>query len=190
MLVLPWQLDARALAVSRIALAATVLYDLGDRVWYGFFEHYADTGALPRETFLKLAPPVIREWPNIYMATGSCVWLSGIFSLHACVAICMLVGYRTRLSSAATWYFTTSLIERHWLITHSGDTLLKFVLFWSLFVPLGRTLSVDAALAADLKAPVPSASISKCKRTWTVSSAGTFALVGQASILYYFSARR
>ena len=191
MLVVPWQLDARALAVSRMALAAVTLYDLGDRVWYGFFEHYADVGAYPREALLKQIPNVwIKDWPNIYMSTGSSVLLSAIFLLHACVAICMLVGYRSRLSTAATWYFTSSLIERNGTITHSGDSLLRIVLFWSIFVPLGRTLSVDAALAAGLNDPVPPASRVKGQRAWTVSSAGTFALVGQASILYFFSARR
>ena len=77
------------------------------------------------------------------------------------------------------------LVGQHLLYLHArnpmvllvGDDLLRMLLFWSMFVPLGASYSVDAALQTEPE-QVPK----------SVFSAGTFALLAQVVILYVVSA--
>ena len=42
-----------------------------------------------------------------------------------------------------TWFMTTSLQTRNYFVGHSGDTYLRLMLFWAIFMPLGEHFSLD-----------------------------------------------
>lgn len=41
------------------------------------------------------------------------------------------------------WFMTTSLQSRNYFVGHSGDTYLRMMLFWSIFMPMGEHFSLD-----------------------------------------------
>jgi len=58
-------------------------------------------------------------------------------------ALCMLVGYRSRLANIVVWAMVLSIQWRNPFLLHGADELLRVVLFWGMFLPLGARWSVD-----------------------------------------------
>src|SRR5215210_4692651 len=58
----------------------------------------------------------------------------------------MLVGYRTRPMTILVWVLVLSIQNRNPLVLSGGDSLLRLLLFWAMFLPLGAYWSVDRAL--------------------------------------------
>lgn len=88
---------------------------------------------------------IILEPPAIAL-TGP-IGLARILVVPA--ALALLVGYRTRLATVATWV-TYSLPLRADLLdpagsVHLGNYVLALALFWCMFLPLGEHLSIDSA---------------------------------------------
>jgi hypothetical protein len=167
--------DLRALAVFRISLGFLVLADLWIRSG-ALLAHYTDFGILPRGTYLDLFS---NPWElSIYHATGNAFGVLGLMALHAMAAIALLVGWRTRLASFLTWAFVVSLQNRNPVILHSGDVVLRMILFWAMFLPLGARASIDAALAPAEKTP---------SRNFIVNVA-TVAILAQIFFEYFFAA--
>lgn len=60
-------------------------------------------------------------------------------------ALFFLVGFKTRASNILLWLLVLSLHNRNVLILNSGDDLLRMLLFWSIFMPVGDRFSLDSA---------------------------------------------
>lgn len=163
-------LDIRALAIGRVGMALLLLYDLFIRA-HDIRALYSDEGLEPRSVVNAPALPLFR----IYFAFGDVAPLQVVFAIAALLALAMLVGYRTRLVTAASWVLLVSLQTRNGSVNQAGDDLLAMFLFWSLFLPLGGCFSLDARLRPR---PVDST---------LVSGAGPFALSGQLFLLYFIT---
>ena len=173
--------DVRSLAAFRIGAATVVLTD----IWYRSHEmtaYFTDAGFLPRSARIELYDIDDRfgfayQW-SLHMLSGQAwaQWL--LLGLLAMFAVGLLIGYRTRLCAVATWLLLLSLDSRNPMILNSGDVLLRCMLFWSLFLPLGACFSVDRALRPKSSAPIPQ----------TVFSAASVALLLQLGMMYFFSA--
>lgn len=163
-------IDLRSLALFRISLALLVL---GDLVWRvsDIKAFYTDFGVLPRSVLLdKFISPLHF---SIHLISGSYTSQVILFLINALFALFLLVGYRARLMSLLCWFFFTSLQVRNPAIHAGGDDVLRLVLFWSMFVPLGACYSIDSALnSSNEKLP---------KR---VFSTGTLALLIQILLVY------
>lgn len=138
--------DLRALAAFRIAISCLLLVDL----WYRSQElgaFFTDAGILPRQArigLVELGDRFGREhtW-SLHMLSGE-AWMQGLLmGLAAALAVALLFGYRTRSVAVASWILVLSLDGRNPAILDSGDVLLRCMLFWSLFLPLGACYSVD-----------------------------------------------
>lgn len=164
-------LDVRSLALVRVALGVIVLVDLalrsGDLVTF-----YGDDGVLPRAAWLRAYPGSF----SLHAASGSPLYLGLLFALEALAACCLVLGFRTRLATFVTWLLVTSLHARNPTLLQGGDALLGLLLFWGLFVPLGATFSVDAALSPA----VPTA-------PRRVLGLGTVAIALQMPFVYFFT---
>ena len=172
-------IDLASLAGLRVGLAVVLLLDL----WYrsqDLVAHYTDKGILPRGARIFLYEEVDRTgqqyWWSLHMLIGDAWFQAILFLIAAWFAVWLLIGYRTRLSVAVSWVLLVSLQARNPMVQDGGDTLLKCVLFWSLFLPLGAVASVDRVLSSTPK-PIP-------KR---VVSVGTIALLFQVCMMYWFS---
>ena len=140
-------IDGRSLAAFRIALGALVVADLVTRA-ADLEAHYTDAGVLPREAYRRLF--ALSEWQwSLHMSTGSVAGQAALLVVALAAACALVVGYRTRLATAVTWLLTVSLQARNPMILYGADQLLRMLLFWSLFLPLGAEWSLDRLRGAS-----------------------------------------
>jgi hypothetical protein len=133
--------DTRALAAFRISLAALVLADLLLRT-RNLVAFHTDAGVLPRQLLYERYPEISRV--SIHALSGA-AWVQGaLFVVAAVVALAMLAGYRTTLTTAVTGLLLVSLQYRNPMVLNGGDVLLRMLFLWAIFLPLGERWSVDA----------------------------------------------
>ncbi|MBX3158124.1 MAG: HTTM domain-containing protein [Deltaproteobacteria bacterium] len=133
-------LDVRSLALMRIAVAATVLADLGYRAVH-LTEHYTDDGVLPRETARGLS------WiadASLLAVSGSPLWAGLVFAVAAALAVATLVGFRTRIATPLLWLAMLSIQHRDPLLWDHRDVLFSASLCCGALLPWGDAFSVDA----------------------------------------------
>jgi hypothetical protein len=169
-------LDLRSLAVFRVGLALIVLMDLFWRSrWLA--AHYSDEGVLPRRALFAIYD---RPWDlSLHALSGAWQVEAALFAVAGIVAAAMLVGFRTRLATAITWGLLISLQSRNPLVLQGGDVLLRCLLFWAMFLPLGACWSIDRARARE--EPLASRS---------VLSVGGAALILQIALVYIYGGFR
>jgi hypothetical protein len=162
-------IDTRTLAVFRMALGAVVVTDLAIRAT-NLKSHYSDFGVLPRAVCLA---EILQTWEwSFHFVSGQWTVQALLFAVAGVFALGLFFGYKTRWSAFLTWFFLGSLQTRNPMINQGGDILLRLLLFWSLFLPLGEKWSLDAGGKAPPR---------------TVVSAGSVALLAQVLMVYVFS---
>ena len=164
------QLDMRSLAAFRIALGFSVIVDLLLRS-HDLVAHYTDIGVLPSDIALAIEPPQRYSFHFYFGTTGGVLFL---FCVHALIALLFAAGWQTRLMNILLWVFTISLHNRNYMINQGGDIFLRLLIFWSIFLPVGKKFSADAKLAES-----PTA-----KSEFSLASV---ALILQIFIVYFFS---
>lgn len=153
-------IDVRAFALFRISLGLILLCDLGVRL-QDFAAMYTEGGFLP----ISRAAAYHDDWRwSLHLLSGADLWQGALFAVAAVAAAALLVGYRARLAVILCWVLIVSLHVRMPLVLNAGDSLLRLLLFWSMFLPLGRIWSFDArrnprAARGDVVASVPTAAI-------------------------------
>jgi hypothetical protein len=175
-------LDERSLGLGRIALALTLLVDLGKRV-PSLGTWYSNDGLLPNHTMLW-SPPYEHTFSLFFMASHWYEAAAG-FVLCGLAYLWLLVGFRTKLAQLASFVAVVSLHGRVMFIQIGGDVVLSELAFWTLFLPLGRRFSADSLIrelrhtARDESPPA---------RPPAVSAFACFALLLQLAIVYVFNA--
>jgi len=104
---------------------------------------YSDAGWYPTSTALKLNNPMI--WSLLYMVTSP----DGVrlfMDVIAVAAVCMIVGYRSRLANLIVFAGMVSIFHRNAYPDCSEDTVLTITCFYLLFAPTGAAWSVDSFL--------------------------------------------
>jgi hypothetical protein len=134
-------IDLRSLAALRVTVALVLLVDLALRARH-LSALYTDAGILPREAMAGDFPDALL--PVLHALGGSAVFEAALFAFAALCAALLLVGWHTRLSTFACWLLLDSLHRRNFMVLETADDILKLVLFWSLFLPLGARLSLDS----------------------------------------------
>lgn len=132
----------------RIALGSLLLADLIFR-WPMLVEMCTDEGFFTRDLCWKFHQIELGEGWNwfvwsFYWISGSPIFAKSLFVASAVSAVLLLVGKWTRVATIACWALWVSLHVRNPLIVTSGDFLLKMLLFWSIFLPLGKMWSFDS----------------------------------------------
>ena len=167
-------LDLRSLSLFRIGLGALVI---GDLVWRArdLRAFYTDFGVLPRAVLLDQFAD--RWLISVHLLSGMALIQALMFLIAAGFGVMLLVGYRTRLATIASWALLISLQNRNPVILQGGDILFRMLLFWAMFLPLHAHFSVDRGLDNSHADPPP--------RVLTV---GSLALIAQVAFLYGFAA--
>jgi predicted DCC family thiol-disulfide oxidoreductase YuxK len=166
--------DLRSLALFRIGLSLVILADLIIR-FGDLTAHYSDAGVLPRAALEQI---LVSPWHWSFLSITGQPFIQGIiFILAIFVALGMLVGYRTRLAAIATWAMIISIHNRNPALIFAADDVLRALLFWAMFLPLGACYSIDSALNTSSQ-PLP-------KR---IVSGATFAFMVQICFIYMWSA--
>ncbi len=134
-------IDTRSLAVFRVLLGSLLVADLCKRA-RSLTAHYTDAGVLPRSEIADLgAPP---SFAFFHMLGGSPGFEAALFAVAAVLAALLIAGWRTRAVTVASFFLLMSLQQRNWLVIHAGDELLRFLVFWGMFLPLEERWSLDA----------------------------------------------
>lgn len=145
-------IDLRSLAALRIALGLILLIDLAARAT-NLSAHYTDAGVFPRAARIELDAAEAAagrgyHW-SLHMLSGDRWAQAALFAVAGCFALLLVIGYRTRLSTVASFVLAVSLQSRNPLVIDAGDLILKCLLFWSMFLPLGARASLDRLLSSD-----------------------------------------
>lgn len=165
--------DPRALAAFRVALGFVVLWKSVIE-WSDLEMFYTDLGVVTRSQLLQRGG----SW-SLYFLSGTVFWSAVLMTLQVLAAAAFTVGWRTRWANLILWGLVASLQARNTLLLHSGDTVLRVVLFWSLFCPLGSYGSLDVWRAG---------AGSEGKPVKPVFNAGLLALQAQIMMIYIFGA--
>lgn len=142
---LAFGIDVRSLALFRVAAAALILIDLYIRA-HDVKAFYSDAGVLPRSLLFDFYSNTKFFGACVHVLSGSVWWQYALFVVAAFFGFMLLVGYRTRLATIVSWVLLVSLQNRNPMVLQAGDVLLRTLLFWSIFLPLGARFSVDAGL--------------------------------------------
>lgn len=97
---------------------------------------FSRTGVLPSQRASGM------RWGLLgWFGSDAAVYL--VVALLGAAAICIAVGYRTRLASVVAFVGMLSLIRRNPFVFNSGDSLLRNISLFMVFAPSGAALSVD-----------------------------------------------
>ncbi|GAA0535111.1 HTTM domain-containing protein [Halorubrum ejinorense] len=140
-------IDPRALGAFRIALALLLLADLLLYRLPGVRPFYTDAGVLPRSTLGETYP--LLEAVSLHALSGSAWVQTGLIAVAVGAAVCLLVGYRTRASTAVSLVLLASLYARNPYALNGGNTILAAFLFLSLFLPLDARWSLGGSRYRD-----------------------------------------
>ena len=166
-------IDLRSLALFRIGMGTLIITDLILRA-RDLTAHYTDFGVLPRWAMIQNC-----SWPeqiSIHLISGNVWGQAALFLIAGFLALCLIVGYQTRWVTFLSWVFLISLQSRNLMICYGQDVLLRSLLFWSIFLPLGACFSIDKAFH-----PSPSKSPER------VVSMATIAIFAQIIFVYVFN---
>lgn len=164
--------DLRSLALFRICIALLILADLIRRS-EDLTAHYTDAGVMPRRAMKELFN-YTGSWLSFHFMGGSFLFEVTLFVMAGLFAFLLLIGYRSRLFAFLSWLMLISLHDRNIMVLYGGDALLRVMLFWGLFMPLGARFSVDAAFNSFSPPSSP-----------RILSAATFAFVIQICLVYW-----
>ena len=165
--------DLRTLALFRILLGGLVVADLCLRA-RDIQAFYTDHGVMPRGVLIEHLSPASF---SMHMLNGTAAFQSALFLLAGVCALMMVIGWRTRVATVASWVLLVSLHNRNTVVLSGEDQLLVLLMFWAMFLPTGARFSVDAALDCGSDR-VPN-------RFFSVATA---ALLVQGVSMYFFSA--
>ncbi len=136
--------DLQALSMFRIVFGLVILTDF----IFGFLptrgDFYTETGFLPHQLQEHLS-----EMPGRYslLYWFPETWFLELFTwVYGLLIIFFIIGYRTKTVKFLLFICQTSLYYRAITTMMGADTVMHIFLLWSLFVPLDRYWSVDAAL--------------------------------------------
>lgn len=172
-----YALDARSLAVFRIAVGFVVLVDLVRR-----FQHasilYSDAGVFSRtDAILRVS-----DWRwSVFFAVGPPEVVKAILGVGIFAAIAMILGWKTRIATVVAWVIIASIQVRNVGVNDGADNLIRLTMFWAMFLPLGRIWSIDSFQEENLGPKAES-------RLAPIVSLACFGLILQQAYMYWFTA--
>lgn len=133
-------IDLRTLAFVRVLTGVVIIIDLISRA-RDLTVFYTDEGVVPRSLLYSGSA----KWLfTVFGIGGSWEFVSFLFILTGIFALLLAYGYKTRLMTILTWVMIMSLQNRNPLVCYGGDSVLRMLLFWGMFVPWGAKYSIDS----------------------------------------------
>lgn len=165
--------DVRSLALFRVLLGVMLLFDLATRA-VDLRAHYTGEGVVPIS--LVGVPDYGSRLTSVHLLSDAFAWQAFLFALAAVFAVMLLVGFKTRLATLASWFLLGSLHVRNSLICYEADSILVLCLLWSLFLPLEARWSLDRR--GQPPRPLEPSQV----------SAGSVGFIFQVCFIYWFAA--
>ncbi|HKO89942.1 MAG TPA: DCC1-like thiol-disulfide oxidoreductase family protein, partial [Polyangiaceae bacterium] len=183
------RVDLRWLGVFRVVLGLLLSIHLLN-CWANATDFYTNDGILPNH--FSLFRPLGRGVFSLFHACSTLAEVSVGFALTLLVFLCFTVGYRTRLFHVLSLVLVTSLDSRNLLVENGGTVVVNLLTFWTLFLPLGRRISIDALLASlrerrELRSADLNQRPERPEGSQNFYSLVVFALLLQWSAIYFFN---
>lgn len=136
-------IDLRSLALFRILVGACLFFDIAYRIPFAY-DFYSDQGVLPREALIT---KFMNIWEtSVFLISGQTFTVTVILIIAAISALCLTIGFYTRVAAFVCWVLVFSMHTRIGVVLHGGDDVFRVLLFWMQFVPLSACFSVDSYL--------------------------------------------
>ncbi|MEZ6094117.1 MAG: HTTM domain-containing protein [Pirellulaceae bacterium] len=146
-------LDIRALAAVRIGLGLIMIWQILDYLPQAQ-TFFSDQGVLPRVNDREILDSMgLQSAWTLYAINGSVEFARGMMLAQLITAIAFTVGFATRWANVICLILVWSLQMRNPLITTGGDVLLRTLLIWSMFLPMGAAASVDMIIRPSKRWP-------------------------------------
>jgi hypothetical protein len=169
-----FSLDLRSLALMRVGMGIILFCDWLDRL-PELAIHYSDAGILPRNAITGLHPI------SLHMFSGE-TWFQAVLAGIALIfSLLVVVGWRTPFVLLISWFLLISIHSRNPSVMQGGDQLLRMMMFWGIFLPLGARYSIDSSLT-------PSLSQGGRGGENRVLSPASVAYIVQLCLVYWFAA--
>ena len=139
-------IDYRTLGVFRVLIAIIVVVDIFLRC-RDFSAFFTEQGIIPRNYAINWFSG--NSTYSLYFINGGEIFSALLVILTLFFAVLLFFGYKTKLSTIMMFVMIHSLQMRCTILNSSGDDLLRVLLFWSIFLPLGKCFSVDAYLLSQ-----------------------------------------
>jgi hypothetical protein len=175
-------LDTRWLGVFRVCLGALLMVEVLRR-WYYAPAFYTNDGLLPNH--YSLYAPMGRNVFSIYHAFSTYGEVSVAFFVTLLVFLTFTLGYRTKLFHALSAFCITSLNARNLFIENGGTVVVNILTVYTLFLPLGQHLSLDAVRRA--RSPRAAARPEPPSSSTSVTSLAVLLLLVQWSAIYFLN---
>jgi hypothetical protein len=166
-------IDFRSLALFRITLGIVLIFDFITKA-FDLTAFYTDRGIFPRDLAIKY----LGWWSfSFHMASGA-LWFQVILvAISLVLAVCLICGYQTRWVTFFLWLYVVSLQNRNYLILHSGDALIRLLLFWAMFLPMNARWSMDRLVNKKFLPTVKG-----------ICSLASIGILLQLLVMYFFTA--
>jgi len=179
--------EPRWIGVFRIVLGTLLIVDLLRR-WLDIRAFYTNDGILPNH--YSLFRPMGAYLFSLYHAFSTFGEVNVAFALTLVIYVLFAVGYRTKLFHILAAVCITSLNSRNLFVQNGGTVVVNIITIWTLFLPLGRRLSLDAVLRSLREHPEHNAAELN-DRSYRDStrfvSLVVLALILQWSCIYFFN---
>jgi hypothetical protein len=145
------------LDLVRIAIGLILI---GEILWISpcLTELYGTSGILQSDLsdyfFGSFQVPFTPSWSALSrLGVSETHVLQVLFSIYSVAAVGVLFGFLTRLSIAVAWALQTLFLSMGYLSNYGVDRITHVILFYFLWMPVGRTLAVDALRKTRNQAP-------------------------------------
>lgn len=138
--------------------------------WRSLTAHYTRDGVLPNEGH------TLFNW-SIHALFPVEPFQHLLFIIAAASAICLTVGFYSRIAVWVGWVWVVSIHNHNWMVLYGADNLIRLLLFWSLWLPVGSRYSLDSWRLRLINQP----DIAPAHRYLSVASA---ALLIQIAVVY------
>jgi predicted DCC family thiol-disulfide oxidoreductase YuxK len=133
--------DPRWLGIFRIGFGCLLISELMYRWSYARLL-FSNDGVLPNH--FSLFAPMGQDLFSIYHVFSTLPEVEIAFALTLIVFVCFTLGYRTRLFHILSAILITSLHGRNLFTENGGSVVTHSLAIWTVFLPLGRSFSIDA----------------------------------------------
>jgi len=116
---------------------------------------------------------------STYLMSDKLPFQWALLTMHFISACCMFLGYHTQKACFLSWIFTSSIQARTIVLQQGCDGVIRLMLFWSLFIPLGARYSLDTFRAKTSYRDLPDLHCEKRRL-----SIGTAAIMLQLAMIY------
>ena len=180
-----FRVDSRALGIFRILLGWLCFWDIIRR-WDYIDVFYSNLG-------IQVQYAVSKSFSIFHYIGNDSIIMHLVFAIGILFSILLMIGYKSKFSHFIT---ATIIISIHVYVTkvgNSGDMFLNCMLFWTFFLPLGKSLSIDGLINSlsnfkETKVDDLNDRTKGINSSVQIYSIAYFAMLFQISVIYFFTA--